>query len=102
MLVFVDCKLGADLLSEAVQKVTGLQSASVHSDKTQTERKSTLEVTPSVLSCSLAHNLPCLIFKRYHIISYFLFLFTYQNFFLAVFKADLFFLMTLRTSGKQW
>lgn len=43
VLVFVDCKLGADLLSEAVQKVTGLQSASVHSDKTQTERKSTLE-----------------------------------------------------------
>lgn len=56
MLVFVDCKLGADLLSEAVQKVTGLQSASVHSDKTQTERKSTLEVTPSVLSCSLARK----------------------------------------------
>uniref|UniRef100_A0A673U5U1 RNA helicase n=1 Tax=Suricata suricatta TaxID=37032 RepID=A0A673U5U1_SURSU len=43
VLVFVDCKLGADLLSEAVQKVTGLKSVSIHSEKSQTERKSTLK-----------------------------------------------------------
>ncbi|XP_004610070.2 probable ATP-dependent RNA helicase DDX59 [Sorex araneus] len=43
VLVFVDCKLGADLLSEAVQKVTGLKSTSIHSEKSQMERKSILE-----------------------------------------------------------
>ncbi|XP_055439149.1 probable ATP-dependent RNA helicase DDX59 isoform X4 [Bubalus kerabau] len=43
VLVFVDCKLGADLLSEAVQKITGLKSTSVHSDKTQMERKDVLK-----------------------------------------------------------
>ncbi|XP_066094903.1 probable ATP-dependent RNA helicase DDX59 [Saccopteryx bilineata] len=43
VLVFVDCRLGADLLSEAVQKVTGLKSVSIHSEKSQTERKSVLE-----------------------------------------------------------
>ncbi|XP_055274930.1 probable ATP-dependent RNA helicase DDX59 isoform X2 [Moschus berezovskii] len=43
VLVFVDCKLGADLLSEAVQKITGLKSTSVHSDKTQMERKNILK-----------------------------------------------------------
>ncbi|XP_036133378.1 probable ATP-dependent RNA helicase DDX59 isoform X2 [Molossus molossus] len=44
VLVFVDCRLGADLLSEAVQKVTGLRSVSMHSEKPQTERKAILEV----------------------------------------------------------
>lgn len=43
VLVFVDCRLGADLLSEAVQKVTGLRSVSMHSEKPQAERKSILE-----------------------------------------------------------
>ncbi|XP_035942540.1 putative ATP-dependent RNA helicase DDX59 isoform X1 [Halichoerus grypus] len=43
VLVFVDCKLGADLLSEAVQKITGLKSVSVHSEKSQTERKNILK-----------------------------------------------------------
>ncbi|XP_055966597.1 probable ATP-dependent RNA helicase DDX59 [Sorex fumeus] len=43
VLVFVDCKLGADLLSEAVQKITGLKSTSMHSEKSQMERKSILE-----------------------------------------------------------
>ncbi|KAM8816922.1 putative ATP-dependent RNA helicase DDX59 [Rhynchonycteris naso] len=43
VLVFVDCRLGADLLSEAVQKVTGLKSVSIHSEKSQMERKSVLE-----------------------------------------------------------
>lgn len=43
VLVFVDCRLGADLLSEAVQKVTGLRSVSMHSEKPQTERRSILE-----------------------------------------------------------
>ncbi|XP_043341228.1 probable ATP-dependent RNA helicase DDX59 isoform X2 [Cervus canadensis] len=43
VLVFVDCKLGADLLSEAVQKITGLKSTSMHSDKSQMERKNTLK-----------------------------------------------------------
>ncbi|XP_037352342.1 probable ATP-dependent RNA helicase DDX59 [Talpa occidentalis] len=43
VLVFVDCKLGADLLSEAVQKITGLKSVSIHSDKSQMERKNILK-----------------------------------------------------------
>lgn len=43
VLVFVDHKLGADLLSEAVQKITGLNSTSIHSEKPQIERKNTLK-----------------------------------------------------------
>ncbi|XP_005653856.1 probable ATP-dependent RNA helicase DDX59 isoform X2 [Sus scrofa] len=43
VLVFVDCKLGADLLSEAVEKITGLKSTSMHSEKSQIERKTILE-----------------------------------------------------------
>ncbi|XP_057582816.1 probable ATP-dependent RNA helicase DDX59 [Hippopotamus amphibius kiboko] len=43
VLVFVDCRLGADLLSEAVQKITGLKSTSVHSEKSQTERNNILK-----------------------------------------------------------
>lgn len=43
VLVFVDCRLGADLLSEAVQKITGLKSTSIHSEKSQVERKSILK-----------------------------------------------------------
>ncbi|XP_058524964.1 probable ATP-dependent RNA helicase DDX59 isoform X2 [Ochotona princeps] len=43
VLVFVDCKLGADLLSEAVQKITGLKSVSMHSEKSQMERKNILQ-----------------------------------------------------------
>ncbi|XP_021572793.1 probable ATP-dependent RNA helicase DDX59 isoform X4 [Carlito syrichta] len=43
VLVFVDCKLGADLLSEAIQKITGLKSISIHSEKSQTERKNILK-----------------------------------------------------------
>lgn len=43
VLVFVDCRLGADLLSEAVQKITGLKSVSIHSEKSQTERKNILK-----------------------------------------------------------
>ncbi|KAI5169055.1 putative Atp-Dependent Rna Helicase Ddx59 [Manis pentadactyla] len=43
VLVFVDCKLGADLLSEAVRKITGLNSTSIHSEKPQIERKNTLK-----------------------------------------------------------
>ncbi|KAA0712304.1 putative ATP-dependent RNA helicase DDX59 [Triplophysa tibetana] len=38
VVVFVDCKLGADLLCEAVQKVMGLNTIAIHSDKTQWER----------------------------------------------------------------
>uniref|UniRef100_A0A8C6S7N6 RNA helicase n=1 Tax=Neogobius melanostomus TaxID=47308 RepID=A0A8C6S7N6_9GOBI len=38
VVVFVDCKLGADLLCEAVSKVTGLKAVAIHSDKTQWER----------------------------------------------------------------
>lgn len=38
VVVFVDCKLGADLLCEAVTKVTGLETVAIHSDKTQWER----------------------------------------------------------------
>lgn len=43
VLVFVDCRLGADLLSEAVQKITGLKSTSIHSEKSQMERKNILK-----------------------------------------------------------
>lgn len=43
VLVFVDCKLGADLLSEAVQKITGLKSIAMHSEKSQVERKNILK-----------------------------------------------------------
>ncbi|KAM5205921.1 putative ATP-dependent RNA helicase DDX59 isoform 1-T2 [Hipposideros larvatus] len=43
VLVFVGCRLGADLLSEAVQKITGLQSISMHSEKSQVERESILK-----------------------------------------------------------
>ncbi|XP_045673756.1 probable ATP-dependent RNA helicase DDX59 [Phyllostomus hastatus] len=39
VLVFVGCRLGADLLSEAVGKVTGLKSVSVHAEKPQAERR---------------------------------------------------------------
>ncbi|KAK5930688.1 probable ATP-dependent RNA helicase DDX59 [Pseudochaenichthys georgianus] len=38
VVVFVDCKLGADLLCEAVAKVTGLNTVAIHSDKTQWQR----------------------------------------------------------------
>lgn len=44
VLVFVGCRLGADLLSEAVQTVTGLRSVSMHSEKPQTDRTSVLQV----------------------------------------------------------
>ncbi|XP_034035901.1 probable ATP-dependent RNA helicase DDX59 isoform X2 [Thalassophryne amazonica] len=38
VVVFVDCKAGADLLCEAVAKVTGLNTVAIHSDKSQWER----------------------------------------------------------------
>ncbi|KAK2907036.1 hypothetical protein Q8A67_006021 [Cirrhinus molitorella] len=38
VVVFVVCKLGADLLCEAVQKVMGLNAVAIHSDKMQWER----------------------------------------------------------------
>ncbi|XP_072348183.1 probable ATP-dependent RNA helicase DDX59 isoform X1 [Scyliorhinus torazame] len=38
VLVFVDCRLGADLLSNAVHKITGLKTVAIHSDKAQCER----------------------------------------------------------------
>uniref|UniRef100_A0A8C3C663 RNA helicase n=2 Tax=Cairina moschata TaxID=8855 RepID=A0A8C3C663_CAIMO len=43
VLVFVDCKLGADLLSDAVHKITGLQCTSMHSEKSQVERTAILQ-----------------------------------------------------------
>ncbi|XP_030061484.1 probable ATP-dependent RNA helicase DDX59 [Microcaecilia unicolor] len=43
VLVFVECRLGADLLSDAVQKITGLQSIAMHSDKSQSERTKILQ-----------------------------------------------------------
>lgn len=46
MVVFVDCKLGADLLCEAVAKVTGLSTVAIHSDKRQWERNRILRVSP--------------------------------------------------------
>lgn len=43
-MVFVDCKLGADLLCEAVAKVMGLTTVAIHSDKSQMERNRILKV----------------------------------------------------------
>ncbi|XP_015277774.1 PREDICTED: probable ATP-dependent RNA helicase DDX59 [Gekko japonicus] len=43
VLVFVECKLGTDLLSEAVHTITGLQTVSMHADKLQTERTTILQ-----------------------------------------------------------
>lgn len=45
VVVFVDCKLGADLLCEAVSKVTGLTTVAIHSDKSQWERNRILRVS---------------------------------------------------------
>lgn len=45
VVVFVDCKLGADLLCEAVAKVTGLSTVAIHSDKRQWERNRILRVS---------------------------------------------------------
>ncbi|XP_054432410.1 probable ATP-dependent RNA helicase DDX59 isoform X2 [Pteronotus mesoamericanus] len=42
-LVFVGCRLGADLLSAAVQTVTGLKSVAMHSEKSQAERRCVLQ-----------------------------------------------------------
>ena len=44
VVVFVDCKLGADLLCEAVTKVMELNTVAIHSDKTQWERNRILKV----------------------------------------------------------
>ncbi|KAJ3599130.1 hypothetical protein NHX12_033093 [Muraenolepis orangiensis] len=43
VVVFVDCKLGADLLCEAVTKVMELKTVAIHSDKTQWERNRILK-----------------------------------------------------------
>ncbi|KAG9351141.1 hypothetical protein JZ751_025031 [Albula glossodonta] len=43
VLVFVDCKLGADLLCEAVSKVMALHTVAIHSDKPQCERNRILK-----------------------------------------------------------
>ncbi|RXM28339.1 putative ATP-dependent RNA helicase DDX59 [Acipenser ruthenus] len=43
VLVFVDCKLGADLLCDAVHKVMDLKTVSIHSDKSQIERNRILQ-----------------------------------------------------------
>lgn len=44
VVVFVDCKLGADLLCEAVQKVMSLNTVAIHSDKMQWERNKIVKV----------------------------------------------------------
>ncbi|KAF6725131.1 putative ATP-dependent RNA helicase DDX59 [Oryzias melastigma] len=43
VVVFVECKAGADLLCEAVSKVTGLTTVAIHSDKKQWERNRILK-----------------------------------------------------------
>lgn len=43
VVVFVDCKLGADLLCEAVTKVLNLNTVAIHSDKSQWERNRVLK-----------------------------------------------------------
>ena len=45
VVVFVDCKLGADLLCEAITKVMTLNTVAIHSDKTQMERNRILKVS---------------------------------------------------------
>ncbi|XP_063796210.1 probable ATP-dependent RNA helicase DDX59 isoform X2 [Pseudophryne corroboree] len=44
VLVFVGCRLGADLLSEAVHKITELECVAIHSEKPQSERTKILKV----------------------------------------------------------
>ncbi len=48
VVVFVDCKLGADLLCEAVQKVMGLNVVAIHSDKLQWERNKIVKVMKKI------------------------------------------------------
>ncbi|KAM6963081.1 putative ATP-dependent RNA helicase DDX59 [Aplochiton taeniatus] len=43
VVVFVDCKLGADLLCEAVTKILSLNAVAIHSDKSQWERNRILK-----------------------------------------------------------
>ncbi|KAM4021619.1 putative ATP-dependent RNA helicase DDX59 [Anomaloglossus baeobatrachus] len=43
VLVFVDCRMGADLLSEAVRKITELECVAIHSEKSQAERTKILQ-----------------------------------------------------------
>lgn len=43
VVVFVDCKLGADLLCEAISKVMTLKTVAIHSDKSQWERNRILK-----------------------------------------------------------
>ncbi|CAH2311711.1 probable ATP-dependent RNA helicase DDX59 isoform X1 [Pelobates cultripes] len=43
VLVFVGCRMGADLLSDAVHKITGLESVAIHSEKSQIERTKILK-----------------------------------------------------------
>ncbi|XP_078721559.1 putative ATP-dependent RNA helicase DDX59 [Lampetra fluviatilis] len=43
VVVFVDSKMGADLLADAVETVMGLKTAAMHADKPQTERTSVLQ-----------------------------------------------------------
>lgn len=58
VVVFVDCKLGADLLCEAVAKVTGLSTVAIHSDKSQWERNRILRVRPVVArTCTVFDSL---------------------------------------------
>lgn len=65
VVVFVDCKLGADMLCEAVAKVTGLNTVAIHSDKTQWERNRVLRVSPiAARTCTvrwITSILPCLV-----------------------------------------
>ncbi|XP_060132667.1 probable ATP-dependent RNA helicase DDX59 isoform X3 [Zootoca vivipara] len=59
VLVFVECKLGADLLSDAVHKITGLQTISMHADKSQIERTAILQHSGSLHRCCSPSNLSC-------------------------------------------
>ncbi|KAG8556097.1 hypothetical protein GDO81_017921 [Engystomops pustulosus] len=43
VLVFVDCRLGADLLCEAIHKIMELECVAIHSDKSQSERTKILQ-----------------------------------------------------------
>lgn len=80
VVVFVDCKLGADLLCEAVGKIMGLKTVAIHSDKSQHERNKILKVRPEerdpsqdetrrrlVLSCQTIEALQsCILYELWH------------------------------------
>jgi ATP-dependent RNA helicase DDX59 len=42
LIVFVDSKVGAEMLADAIEKVVGIEARSIHGDKSQQERSTIL------------------------------------------------------------